>query len=584
MMPDAIPNLHEQLFGRAQDVTRLMKRVHHPGLTAVVARPLMGKTSTLLEVQRRLLAEPQFLVGYAEAKGSESSHLQYAVEDLYTRWLANSTMREQAISMWECHEEGMLVPRIGQMVGTLFKELEKTLLPSGVGAVVKKVFEGLAAAQKDLLTGGMSLAPLPYDQALSLVKLVAKMSGRQIVLILDAWEKSSSFRFEYATLEMFLKHLHEWSQTHVFLALRHPIDSATYDEDGYRRVRALCRFSPDALLYELGPINQEDPPERMRLVRFVRSTIPAAQSLPDQKILDMVDGYPGVLDFWCGNTNRTEMRTEVDLRQVAQDAQRQRYVDLEHLLEGLEDPQQSTLAARLAFFPRLDARSWEDFREMLLTDLTDTVVEDLIDDKVLMDKAFPTFGHDTRHAFAQKWFIENKPRWVRRIAEQYIAAFASRVTGINSASVPLVTTLAAFSEPSRQVNANPVLCCLTDAARALVGEVEAVSQREFEDGYLQAVQHNRLFAPLIALALMARGFTKGEHGNNEGAIADFTEAIKLPGAPAEPVAQAFVNRGIRKGRMGDHAGAMADYTAAIALPGAPHSIVQAAREQLHLNS
>ena len=77
-------------------------------------------------------------------------------------------------------------------------------------------------------------------------------------------------------------------------------------------------------------------------------------------------------------------------------------------------------------------------------------------------------------------------------------------------------------------------------------DVEAVSQSEFDDLYLKAMQHNRLFAPLIAIYLFARGF--------------------------------------RKGQMGDTEGAIADYSAAIALPGAPNPIVKAARELLHLNA
>lgn len=114
MMIDAFPDRCERLFGREADVHRLTDRASRPGLTAVVARPLMGKTWALTEVARRLFEEGRYLVGYHESKGAESSHLLFAVSNLYAGWLADSTMREQAINLWERHKDG-LVPRIGQM-------------------------------------------------------------------------------------------------------------------------------------------------------------------------------------------------------------------------------------------------------------------------------------------------------------------------------------------------------------------------------------------------------------------------------------------------------------------------------------
>jgi hypothetical protein len=69
-------------------------------------------------------------------------------------------MREQALSLWERHKEN-LVFRIGQMVGLLFEKLAAKQLPAGVGTIVRAAFDGLAEAQKDLLSGGLQLAPFP---------------------------------------------------------------------------------------------------------------------------------------------------------------------------------------------------------------------------------------------------------------------------------------------------------------------------------------------------------------------------------------------------------------------------------------
>ena len=66
---DPFTDRRDRLFGREPDVHRLIDRAGRPGLTAVVARPLMGKTWTLTEVARRLLEEGRYLVGYHEWKG-----------------------------------------------------------------------------------------------------------------------------------------------------------------------------------------------------------------------------------------------------------------------------------------------------------------------------------------------------------------------------------------------------------------------------------------------------------------------------------------------------------------------------------
>ncbi|WNC95555.1 hypothetical protein RI103_39545 (plasmid) [Paraburkholderia sp. FT54] len=39
------------------------------------------------------------------------------------------------------------------------------------------------------------------------------VSGRRIVLMLDAWEKSPSLRSELATLESYLQHPEQWPHT-----------------------------------------------------------------------------------------------------------------------------------------------------------------------------------------------------------------------------------------------------------------------------------------------------------------------------------------------------------------------------------
>lgn len=87
------------------------------------------------------------------------------------------------------------------------------------------------------------------------------------------------------------------------------------------------------------------------------------------------------------------------------------------------------LAARLTFFPRLDDDKWATFRSVLLKDQADAAIETLIDIQVLQDERFSTYGHDTRHAAARRWFIKYRHALIRRVSEQLIEAIASHITG-----------------------------------------------------------------------------------------------------------------------------------------------------------
>jgi hypothetical protein len=44
------------------------------------------------------------------------------------------------------------------------------------------------------------------------------------------------------------------------------------------------------------------------MINFVRSQVPAARHPTDRSILEAIDGYPGVLDFWTSEAHRMAMR------------------------------------------------------------------------------------------------------------------------------------------------------------------------------------------------------------------------------------------------------------------------------------
>lgn len=558
-----------RLFGREAAILSLTERARQTGLTAVVARPLMGKTWTLTEVGRRLSESGDFLVGYHESKASESSHLLYAVSNLYTAWLSDSTLRQQALSLWQRHKAG-LVPQAGRMVGALFEKLGAGVTGhDGVGGLVRSSFEGLAEAQKDLLTGGIQIAPLPYDQARSLTDLVARVSRRRVVLILDAWEKSPSIRAEHSTLEAFLKHPDEWPATHVFLAIRDPdLIAGDASNEAFNLANRLNLLSAQAVIHQLAPLDLSAAAERARLLDHIRQQVPAAGAPSDDSLIHMIDGFPGVVGRWLSEANRLSMQTDNDLKREAADAQTLRYHEFNELLPKL-GAEGRTLAARLAFFPRLDAERWQTFRPILLDGLNESVIDDLVQCHVLEDALFPTFGHDTRHAAARRWYCDQQKGLISRQAEALVASLAANVTELSTASLPFAGALAGCAVAISQVPISPHSRCLIQAAQLLIEGEAAITDQDFDRALTAAARQNESALPLAAMALSKRGFYKLQNDDGAGAIADFTAVIELPGAPVAQAARAFFSRGVAKGKSGDTAGEVADYTAVIELPGAP---------------
>ncbi|MBX3352583.1 MAG: tetratricopeptide repeat protein [Phycisphaeraceae bacterium] len=105
-------------------------------------------------------------------------------------------------------------------------------------------------------------------------------------------------------------------------------------------------------------------------------------------------------------------------------------------------------------------------------------------------------------------------------------------------------------------------------ARTTSGNIHATRDRAIAL-YTEAIELPGAPAEQVARALSNRGVVHGQHGRVEQEIADYTRAIELPGAPAEQVARALYNRGFMHGRQGRVDEAIADYTRAIELPGAP---------------
>jgi hypothetical protein len=424
------------MFGRERDLRALLDRVRLKGLTAVVARPQMGKSWLLNELARRLAYEhkPSYAVGFAESFGQTPDLLARAVADLYIRWLSDAGMREQARMVWKQQKEKLL-GGVATTVSKIFSEVfGKVAKP--VTVAVDEAIKGLVAANETLISGGLKLPTLHYEQARDLVAAVNLISGRPVVLFLDQGEKSPDAKAESHTVDAFLRHLGEWLPCHIFVALRP-------DEPAYGIVEDLAQSLPGAAqVYPLELLDLNDTAARDGLVNFLTWRVPAARGLPEAQILTLIDGHPGVIGQWTSDYQREAMRSVEDLERVAADAQKYRFRELETLLPALQTDARR-LAARLALLPlAADPEIWESIKLQVCDGLNPEMLDDLRLSRVLESAEPPSFGHAKRWDAARAWFTENRKNTIKPEAEALILAFASRIRDASAnASVPTMALI-----------------------------------------------------------------------------------------------------------------------------------------------
>jgi tetratricopeptide (TPR) repeat protein len=562
-------NRSEQIFGREADLQWLFRRADSPGLTVIAGRPLMGKSWMLLELARRLTEQGSHVIGYHEYKGGETSHLLYAVANLYENWLSDSTMLQQAVSLWQQHKVELL-PRVAEFVGPLLSALVKAKgAPSAVGELVKTAFDRLAEAATQLRTGGLDLSPLPYDQALSLVRVVATVSKRSPVLMLDAWEKSGAQRQEYATLQSFLKHSEDWAGTHVFLTRRDPTIGAGRDDRSQEYAHDLQRYSPQVAIHALAGMALDDPHEVARMGRFLRFEIPAASGVTDERLRQLIAGYPGVLNFWLHATARSQVQSLGDLVTLAQQAQSNLYAELDGLLEDLSDSDLA-FACQIAVLPRLNAATWRVLQPILPVQASVVTVDRLVNCGLLGPGAKPQFGHDTRHWAVRQSFARLFRHSFTELAEQTVQALATHCTSTDQHVLPYLQPLAALHELSEFIPLDAPLTCLVAAARSAYSDDRGVCSDSFMSAYRAAATLSPGATFLVASGLIHRAsrVKKGEDRNEDG-LRELEAALMLPGISGPSVSMALYNRGITRGQRGDFSGAIEDFTAVIEMDATP---------------
>jgi tetratricopeptide (TPR) repeat protein len=544
------------VFGRQETLQYLEQRARAIGLTAVTGGPMMGKSATLSELDRRLCSSEDYLVGFYEAKSGEVSHFLYAIANLYERWLADARWRDQAALLWK-KNSAQMIPRIGQG----FARLLKTFTGKDGSAIAElacATFDGLATLQEELITGGLSLAPLPYDQTRELANLVADITGKRVVLILDGWGNSANPLHERQTLEAFVKHTGDWPRTHVFFGTRTP--AAAKDEAG--DLTFLRGYEPLAQRHELQPLDLSSEQERQALLRYLKLRVPATADASEEELTELIGGFPGVLSRWItGSSSMTDLAA---LRRIAADAHAFRYTDLEGALRALLDSKDKNkdarvLCARVAFLPRLNRPSWEGCRAAVLAGIDPTVLDDLVGtvlERHPEDIRIPSFGHETRHAAARHCIVTQQPHLMARLADELIERLASEVPGVPDTNPFPIEMLASRTKVASEVHCSAESQFLVAAAASVARKPEAIAKCRTGVADLQAAtQRVPQITSLVAMGLVNRGVNTHDLA---AAMADFTTVIELPGVPVYPLKQALYNRARSRMKLKDRDGANAD--------------------------
>ncbi len=473
------PDNSSILFGREPDLTELLSRIKHPGLTVVTARPQMGKTWLLQELGRQVTineAEPH-LVGYFESRSEGADSLLRALIDLYTRWLANTDYAAQANMVWQ-QNRGKLLTGVTDSVASVIEKLGDCFTVPGA-RLISKTLQGLTRSNTTLQSAGLQIQPLQYDQARDLVRTVRKITNFPLILILDGWEQSRTLDAGISILHAFLRHLAEWPRVHIIIGMRPEAPVITEIEKIIKDQPARSLFYHLPLMH----LDEENKDARQALLEHVRSHISLEEALTDAELLHQIDGYPAVVNRWTDPLSAIEVDSVNTLKKLAEDAHANRFREFDSLLPELDKPGECQLAMRLALITSFGDEWWQQLKVSILNGLDEALLDDLRYKKILEQTQPPSFGHDKRWDAVRNWFLVNRNIDMTRQAKLLIHTFAAQITDTNEDKLPFSSLL--LNLQSHQILSLPQIChALLDANGSLFGiraDKSVISELRIQD-------------------------------------------------------------------------------------------------------
>jgi hypothetical protein len=325
----------------------------------------------------------------------------------------------------------------------------------------------------------------------------------------DQWEETRDLELQRDAFRNFLREPEQWSGCHILLGAREGSAGAELLQELERE------FPGAAYVHMLGEMDLAAQNERQRLVAFLHAQpqLRAIENVDDNRVLDLVGGYPRVISRWVAEDARERVLAFDGLEGLAREANEFRYSDLEKLLLGL-DGDKRRLAVRTALVPLAeDAEAWWALRPVILADLDPNALDDLKIANIL-DKAAgpPRFGHPTRRDAARVFLEARRSEAVRVETEALILGLARSVTVIRATAVPYLTALVGLQDAARQQKLAPTFLALCDAASSLLG-ARLASPDSLIEGAQQA---GRSPAPGLGLLLAAALYNMLNYAGADG--------------------------------------------------------------------
>lgn len=438
---------HLPCFGRAVDLERLAERVGQRGVTFVMAPPRMGKTWLVRNLAFEWARREGWNIGYAQSSGGKNDLLREVVADLYQRWLGGANFVAQARSLWERHKDG-LVGKVGGAVGKLLGKIAALADGdwSGASKLIDETFDSLTRAEQDLRSGGLTLAPITYEDARDLVGTVGTVTGKPILLVMDAWERGLDLTGDRGSIRRLLDNEDEWPGAfHLLVVIR---DLPKHLEE-VRFAGECCDTHPSAGRFAVEQLDLSSLEEQDRLLLFLRERAPAVADAERDWVVEQC-ANPAVIEWWI----RRQPSDQKALAAEAANARDKQYMGLFDLIEQVQERAPLFDATvRLAMLPEItSAAMWQAYRELIDADDADGLVADLQSRRVLDPNQYdyPSFGHTTAYDAVHDFLLrapanrsqpDPRPR-VRALLKELIRDLAGRIRSVTPDASPFTAALA----------------------------------------------------------------------------------------------------------------------------------------------
>ena len=482
------------LCGRIEELKILEKRILTTGVTILGAPPQTGKTRLIQELILRVDKNQEYCWGYAQGfNDSIGEIILRAIDDLYNNWTRQRSLAEEAKQrLDELRKKD--VKDLGRLTLAILEnfDIPGTKLVSSALQSLTNLKEGISQLAR----------PLEYAQVREVCELISHLSGKPILIVLDAFEQSDKQNVPGSILLQYLQEISHWPQVHFIVALRSPAESIKSNEksaldeaDKWRKASPKCQY------IELKDVAIEsDIENKTSLAQFLIEKVPFLTSDNINQYLEKSAGFPGIWNRWF----QGECDSEAALLMQIEEAQEARYSELESKFNQL-DEDSLKVALRLALFPELVDESGLLLEPIYLGEQGPETLDSLCRAGVIefSRESSPKFGLTQRYEYARKWAIQNYSRQCVTIIEQCLSDLVRYATLLDSPSkgISAIGVLLSWQELSKYLRFKKGMIELCQLSGTLLGHKISPEDLELVKEFIQS-NSSMVYRKLYSMGLL----------------------------------------------------------------------------------